>query len=237
MDRRRDAALLVVGNEILSGRVRDENAPHLAAELWELGAPVRKIEFCRDDVGEIAEAVKRLAAAHTWVFTTGGIGPTHDDVTIEGVARAFGVAVISHPVLEQLVRSYFGERLEPAHLRMAWAPEGAELEGGGAGGWPTVKMSNVYILPGVPEILRRKFARLREQFRQPALHRRSLLFRTDEARLAPLLADLARAFPDVEVGSYPDQERVLVTLESPDASRADQAAAAAERAAAGIPRA
>lgn len=235
MERRDDAALLLVGNELLSGRVRDENAPHLARELWDLGVPVRRMEFCRDDVDEIAGAVGRLAPAHTWLFTTGGIGPTHDDVTIQGVARAFGVGVIVHPTLEQLVRSYFGERLEPSHLRMAWAPEGADLEGGDSGAWPTVKMRNVYILPGVPSILQRKFARLRERFRRAPLHRRSLTFRSDEARLAPLLGAVARSFPGVEVGSYPGPDHVLVTFESADPDLVDEAVAAVERESRGIP--
>jgi molybdopterin-biosynthesis enzyme MoeA-like protein len=237
VNQRAHASLLLIGNELLSGRVRDENGYYFAGELWRLGVPVRRAEFCPDDVTEIAAAVARLAPQDTWLFTAGGIGPTHDDVTIEGVARAFGVGVIVHPELERLVRAHFGGRLEPAHLRMAWTPEGAGLEGAGAGGWPTVRMRNVYILPGVPAILRRKFERLRERFRQPPLHRRSLAFQADEARLASLLARVAHAFPEVAIGSYPDLHGVLVTFEGADAGLVDRAVDEVERATDGIPRA
>lgn len=215
--RTQGTALLLVGNELLSGRVKDENLPFLATELWQLGVPLRRVEVCRDDVDDIAECVARLAARHDWLFTTGGVGPTHDDVTIEGVARAFGTEVVSDPTLERLLREHFGERIEPAHLRMALVPRGAMIEDAGSLHWPTVRMQNVIVLPGVPGIMRRKFERLRERFRRAPLHRLALAFVTDEAALAPRLSETAERFPGVEIGSYPEPERVLITFESADA--------------------
>lgn len=218
------AAVLLVGNELLSGRVRDENLPFLASELWSLGMRVIRAERCRDDVDAIAEAVGRLAAAHTVVFTTGGIGPTHDDVTIRGVARAFGREVVTDPVLERLIRDHLGDKLEPAHLRMAEVPSGATLEGAETGRWPTVHVENVFVLPGVPWILRVKFERLRHLFRREALHRRSLVFTVDEARIAEVLRRAAGAFPGVDVGSYPESDRVLVVFEGTDEAAVSAAA-------------
>lgn len=230
------AAVLLVGNELLSGRVADENLTFLARRLFELGVPLCRAEVCRDEPGEIAQAVARLSPLVTWVFTTGGVGPTHDDVTMEGVAGAFGVRVVVEPTLETLVREHFGADCTPAHLRLAWAPAGAALEGGGAG-WPTVRMHNVFVLPGVPAVLRRKFERLAPLFRQRPLFREAFGLVADEALLAPALERVARDFPQVAVGSYPEPARVLVTFEGEDETVVHAARAAAEAATADVPRA
>ncbi len=232
------AAVLLIGNEILSGRIRDENLPFLASQLWSLGIALRRVEVCRDELAEIAAAVRRLAAGHSWLFTTGGIGPTHDDVTIEGVARAFGVRVVTHPHLEEMIREHFGEAVRPAHLRMAWAPEGATLEGQGDGAWPTVRLANVLILPGVPSILRRKFVRLVSLFEEAApFERRALTFLADEADLAPVLEQAALEHPTVEIGSYPEKGRVLVTFEGDDEEELEAAIRQVDEGTAGVPRA
>lgn len=218
------AAILLVGNELLSGRVEDANLPFLARELWACGVRVRGVEIVRDDVDVIAEAVRRLSSRHDLLFTTGGIGPTHDDVTVAGVAAAFGVPVVRHPDLEARLRAHFRERLNASHLRMAEVPEGADLVGG-ASSWPTIHIRNTYVLPGVPEILRRKFSDLRERFAGRGFHRHMLGLAADEATLAPLLETVCTEYPGLEVGSYPESHRVLVTLESTDHELLARAAA------------
>lgn len=231
---RPSSGVLLIGNELLSGRVPDANLAYLARRLWELGTPVARAEMCGDDPAEIAVAVARLAAGCSWVFTSGGIGPTHDDVTMEGVARAFGVPVIVEPTLERLIREHFGDACQAAHLRMARAPEGARLEGEDAG-WPTVRMRNVFVLPGVPAILQRKFERLAEQFRQPPLHRATLAFRADEALLAARLERAAQDWPRVSIGSYPQPDSVLVTFEGELAAEVEGARNDVRQATADIP--
>ncbi|UCF66729.1 MAG: competence/damage-inducible protein A [Acidobacteriota bacterium] len=237
MSERADAAILLIGNELLSGRVRDENLQFLARELWELGMPVRRAWFIRDSVEEIAIAVGELARAHSWLFTTGGIGPTHDDVTVEGVARAFGVALETHPRLEDLIRLRFGSETSAPHLRMALVPRGAVLEGRDDRSWPTIRVENTLILPGVPWILQRKFAVIKESFRQSPLHRSSLSLIAGEAELAPILEAALGNFPDVEIGSYPAEGHVLVTFEGVDADRVRRACQEVDRASAAFPRA
>lgn len=237
MSATRRAAILLIGGELLSGRIQDENLVFLARELWSLGVDLERVVVVGDDASRIAREVRELAAAHDWVFTTGGIGPTHDDVTIEAVARAFDVAVVSAPSLEQRLRQFFAERLLPAHLRMARVPAGAVLEGDDDGSWPTVRKENVYILPGVPSILRRKFARLRETFRGAPYHRLTLELIADEASLAPILDRAAVRFaPEVTIGSYPIDERVTLTFEGRDLAKVEIAARAVERETGGLPR-
>src|SRR5437899_11466007 len=171
------AGIILVGNEILSGKIEDANAIYLCRELRRLGMDVRKIAIIPDDVDVIAAEVAAAHRAWDVVFTSGGVGPTHDDVTIEGVARALGVAVVRHPQLAGLLRQYYGERLNEAHLKMAEVPEGAELVGAESLRFPTIVMRNVYILPGVPEIFRRKFEAIRARFRRATIDLRNVFAR------------------------------------------------------------
>lgn len=146
------SALVVIGNEILSGKIVDTNTPFLIAELRSLGVELAEIAVVPDEVARIAEAVARVASRSEHVFTSGGVGPTHDDVTMEGVAAAFAVPVIRHPRLEALLRGYYDAQklpLEEANLRMADVPEGATLLEGPDLRWPVVAMRNVYVLPGI----------------------------------------------------------------------------------------
>ena len=223
------AGIILVGNEILSGKIEDANAVYLCRELRRLGMDVRKIAVIPDDVDVIAAEV---AAAHrTWdvVFTSGGVGPTHDDVTIEGVARALGVGVVRHPELTGLLRQHYGERLNEAHLKMAEVPEGAELLGAESLRFPTIVMRNVYVLPGVPEIFRQKFDAIRERFRDDPIHLRNVFVRIGEGTLAAHLNELLRHYPALLLGSYPEfsnpEYRVKVTLESRDVSYLEAALA------------
>src|SRR5689334_20382615 len=121
------AAAVVIGNEILSGKVTDTNSPFLATELRGLGVSLRRILVIPDELDVIATEVRTASQQHDVVFTSGGVGPTHDDITIEGVARALGRSVIRHPDLEDKLRAFYGDKINEARLKMSEVPEGAEL--------------------------------------------------------------------------------------------------------------
>lgn len=223
----RTAAALVIGNELLTGKIQDANVATLARLLFQLGIALRRVVFCSDEVEVIAEDLDRLRRGHDLVFTSGGVGPTHDDVTLAAVTRAFGRPLVRSPVLEGLLRGYFGERTSAAVLRMADIPEGAELITG-SGRWPVLLVDNVFVLPGLPEVFRRKLPILREHLAgdRPFVSRR-LGSRQEEPDLAELLDRLHREHPEVDIGSYPrwgsGEVRVVLTLDGRDEERVDVA--------------
>ena len=201
----RTAAALVIGNELLSGKVEEANVTVLARTLRQLGIALRRVVVVADDVAVIAREVKELAATHDWLFTSGGVGPTHDDVTIEAVAKAFGVAVVQSAVMEKMLRDYYKERCTPGHLRMALIPEGASLETTDEVRWPTVRIQNTWVMPGIPEVFRMKIpvvvARIGSA--DQGYVTRAVYTKMDEGDLKPLLDKVVADFPDVDVGSYP----------------------------------
>jgi len=226
------AAILVIGNEILSGKVEDQNARYLIGELRQLGVSLQRIEVIPDVVGEIASRVRETSLRVDHLFTSGGVGPTHDDVTLEAVAVAFGMPIVRNPVLERLLREGYGARLHERDLRMADLPAGARLEygpGGPGATWPVVVVRNVWILPGVPAIFRRKFEAVRELFRSAPIHGRALYSRAAEGEIAGALDETVAAFAGVEIGSYPQLDaathRVKITLDGRDAALVDRALA------------
>jgi molybdenum cofactor synthesis domain-containing protein len=223
----KSAGIVLVGNEILSGKIVDANAVYLCRELRALGVDVRRIAVVPDEVDAIAAEVAGQHGAFDAVFTSGGVGPTHDDVTIAGVARALGVPVVRHPALVALLREFYGGDLNDARLKMAEVPDGAELLGGEALRFPAILAGNVYVLPGVPEIFRQKFEALRERFRAEPFRLRIVYVRIGEGTLAEHLNRLLRQFPALQLGSYPEfsnpEYRVKVTLESKDAAYVEAA--------------
>jgi molybdenum cofactor synthesis domain-containing protein len=214
------AGIILVGNEILSGKITDANASYLCRELRTLGVETRRISVIPDEVDLIAAEVARFSADYDVVFTSGGVGPTHDDVTIEGVARACGVSVIRHPALVALLEGYYRKALTDASLKMAEVPDGAELLVDESVRFPTILMRNVYVLPGVPEIFRRKFETLRERFRDQPIFLKNVFVSIGESVLADYLNALLRDYPELLLGSYPEfsnpDYKVKVTLESRD---------------------
>src|SRR5215831_1282683 len=224
------AAVLVIGDEILSGKFADENAAHLIRELRDLGVALRRIEVVPDVLADIADSVRALSSRYDHVFTSGGVGPTHDDVTIEAIAGAFGVRVVRHPILEELLRTHYGSRLEERNLRMAEVPEGAVMVPADSPSWPVTSFRNIYILPGVPSIFRRKFNAIRERFRVAPFFVRRVYCMADEGVLAAFLDAIVADFPGVSVGSYPRYDatdfRVLITLEGKDEGHVAAAALA-----------
>jgi molybdenum cofactor synthesis domain-containing protein len=221
------AAAIVIGNEILSGKIVDTNSSFLARELRSLGVPLERILVIPDEVETIADAVADFSAKFHFVFTSGGVGPTHDDVTIAGVARGLRVPVVRHPVLERQIREYSRDPLDEARLKMAEVPEGAELVFGDDLAFPVLKVRNIFILPGVPELFRAKFKALRQRFASAPFFLRAVYVRVAETTLVPYLNATLEAFPSLLMGSYPkwnDPEyRVRVTLESKDAAYLERA--------------
>jgi FAD synthetase len=219
----RTAGIVVIGDEILSGTFADENASFLIRELRGLGVDLRRITVIPDVLDDIADTVPWCAARFDLVFTSGGVGPTHDDVTMAGIARGFGVGVARSPDLEAKVRGYWGAKLAEPNLRLADVPDGAELVYGRDATWPVVCFRNVYILPGVPALFKRKFLDISERFRAEVVTLAKVYVAADEGTIAPSLDAVVAAFPDVKLGSYPrfDERdfRVMLTLEGRDAVR------------------
>src|SRR5215472_5696824 len=163
MVRDRTAGLIVIGNEILSGKVTDTNSAFLARELRAQGVSLRRTVVIPDEVEVIAAEVRAMRYAVDVLFTSGGVGPTHDDVTMAGVARGLGRRVVRHPSLEKKLREFFGGELNDARLKLAEVVEGTELEFHANSRFPTFQIENIYILPGIPEIFREEVLALRDR--------------------------------------------------------------------------
>lgn len=225
----RTAGIVVIGNEILSGKVTDTNSPFLARELRKLGVSLQRILTVPDDVDLIAAAVREFSERFEIVFTSGGVGPTHDDVTMEGVARAFGRQVVRHPELDRRLREFLGKNANEARMRMADVPAGADLIVDQKLGFPTIKCENVYVLPGIPQILEQKFLALRERFTASPYFLRMVFTRDGEGAIAEHLNATMAKFPELLLGSYPklgDPEySVKLTLESKDQAYVEAALA------------
>jgi molybdenum cofactor synthesis domain-containing protein len=217
------AAIIVIGDEVLSGKVEEQNARFLVRELRKLGVAVRRIEVIPDVPDEIAASVRTSSATYDLVFTTGGIGPTHDDVTIASIAAAFSVPVVRNPDMAATIRSFSADRFFERDLRMADVPEGSDLIYGDdatRSRWPVVAFRNVYVLPGVPSILQRKFAMIRDRFVASPFFSRAIYSRDGEGAIAHILDRAAADFPGVAIGSYPHVDtidhKVLITFDGRD---------------------
>lgn len=226
------AGILVIGEEILSAKVEEENARYLVRELRALGVAVRRIDVIPDEIDEIAEAARGMSSRYDHVFTSGGVGPTHDDVTMAAMAKAFGLLLQRNLELEAKIRSAMGPNLHERDLRMADIPDGARLLYGPDGDrshWPVVTVRNVYLLPGVPEIFRYKFQMVRELFRAGPIVGRAVYSRAGEAAIAATLDAVVAEFPGVAVGSYPRLDvaeyKVKITVDGRDAALVERATA------------
>jgi molybdenum cofactor synthesis domain-containing protein len=200
----RTAAALMVGNELLSGKISDENLAPLARTLRTLGVRLTRVVTVPDELDTIAIELNLLRAAADLVFTSGGVGPTHDDVTIAAVARAFSVGIREDPDYRALLERTYGARCTPAHLRMALVPEGARLFTTPDVTWPALVMHNVWVLPGLPEAFRSKLSIVHAWVQGPEqLHSRAVFVKLDEVDITELLNSVVAAHPSVEIGSYP----------------------------------
>jgi molybdenum cofactor synthesis domain-containing protein len=212
-------AVLVIGNEILTGKFADENGPYLIKRLRALGADLRRMVTLVDDEAGIAAEVAACASAFDHVITSGGVGPTHDDVTVDGVARAFGLPLDDNADLLALIRRY-GLREDAATLRMAKVPRGAELVWSADLAYPALVVRNVLVLPGVPKLFRVKFEALAQRFAGEQVGTARLYVTEQEWDIAARLTALAAEHPAVAIGSYPrfgeGPYHVILTLESRD---------------------
>jgi molybdenum cofactor synthesis domain-containing protein len=222
------AAVALVGAELLSGKVADLNLVELARTLRALGVRLSRVVMLPDVLDVLAADIQELKSNHDVVFTSGGVGPTHDDVTVEAVARAFNTSVVEDTTLAALVTRAYGSRTTPSHLRMALVPMGSVLATSPDGAWPTPVMGNVWMLPGVPEVFREKLATVRHWVRGPQpFVSRAVFTKVEEAELKPLLDAVVAAHADVEIGSYPrwfePSYRTKVTFDGVDQSAVDRA--------------
>lgn len=201
------AAMIVIGDEILSGRTRDINANHLAKELTARGIDLREVRFIPDDAPMIVDTVRVLSNAYAHVFTSGGIGPTHDDITADCIAEAFGANIGIRPDAEKLLTDYFDRRgveKTEGRMRMARIPDGATLIDNPVSIAPGFSIKNVHVMAGVPNIFEAMLASVLPGLigGQPLLSQ-SLRIEQPEGVIAGPLAALASDFPDLSIGSYP----------------------------------
>ncbi len=218
MESVKTAGIIIIGNEILSGRVQDTNSPFLASELRDLGMSLMRISVIPDDLEIIGRETLSFSERYHYVFTSGGIGPTHDDVTVEGIARGFGVRVVKHPELVRYFESRYSDRLNAAVMKMTEVPEGAGIIDLGDGSLPLVSFRNILIFPGIPQYLRQKFLAIRERFRCPACYLKKIFLKANESDIAETLNGIVVENREVTFGSYPILENpeymVIVTAES-----------------------
>jgi molybdenum cofactor synthesis domain-containing protein len=213
----RQASIIIIGDEILSGMVKDTNSHYIVDRLRTIGIETKKILVIGDDIDEIGTAVKEFSGAYDIVFTSGGIGPTHDDVTIEAIAKGFGVEVIKNQELINRLRMIIGKEPTDVQQRMALIPKGAEVIADIEVGLPLIVFKNIYILPGIPKCLQRKMEvieRLLGSGSPPYV--KKVYVDEYESVIAPTLSHMAQDNRSVKIGSYPTMDnpeyRVMVSF-------------------------
>ena len=213
------AAAVIIGNEVLTAKIQDINGPLLARRLRDRGIPLRCVSVVPDEIDPIVEAVARSRELAVHVFTSGGIGPTHDDVTVRAVALALGRKVVRLPSVEERIRAHYGAALPPQALRLAEAPEGTELLWSEGIWYPVLHCASVYLLPGVPQLFSHQLEFVLARLPGTPVALRTLYLGSDEPQIAPVLDRLAAELPQVAIGSYPEFDRsagyrVRITVEN-----------------------
>ncbi|XP_022307213.2 FAD synthase-like [Crassostrea virginica] len=207
------AGIIVIGDEILKGQTNDTNSHFLCKHLFSLGVKVKKISVIGDDLEVIAREVSEFSSKYTHVIISGGIGPTHDDLTFEGVAMAFNDVISPHPDIVNLCKQFWGTDLSSAEMKLAMIPKSARLvygvnkKTGEKNKFPLVVVNNVYIFPGVPSLMERSFIALEDLFKNPDAHfyTEEVYVQQDEVSIATILTEIDREFKEtVTLGSYPD---------------------------------
>ena len=225
------AALLVIGDEILSGRTKDKNIGAIADRMTEIGIRLREVRVVPDDEFEIVTAVNALRARYTYLFTTGGIGPTHDDITADSIAKAFGVPIDIDPKARahmQAVCDQRGVELTPVRLRMARLPHGSELVEASSSIAPGFMIGNVIVMAGIPDIMKVMLDTVTPRLKTGArmLSQTISLWRA-ESQIADLFAEHQKLYPEIAMGSYPalrdGKPYVELVLRGTDPTRLDEA--------------
>ena len=208
------ASIVIIGDEILSNKFMDENTPYLLAQCARLNLQVQSVQIIPDTLERISQTVREESERSTYVFTTGGVGPTHDDMTFEGVGKAFDVPLHQHPELVALLKKY-GKSITPATLRMAEIPINAELLPT-TRGFPQVKVENVFIFPGVPSLLRSKFEAIEHLLIGRKKFHAKVYLNASETDIAIDLTEIQHEYPNVSLGSYPrfhEVPNLILTVE------------------------
>jgi molybdenum cofactor synthesis domain-containing protein len=231
------AAVLVIGDEILSGRTKDKNIGYIAEYLTGIGIDLREVRVVPDEEPEIVAAVNALRARHTYLFTTGGIGPTHDDITAECVAKAFGVAINYHPRAVEIMRARIaatGGVMNEARMRMTRVPTGAELVLNKISGAPGFWIGNVIVMAGIPSVMQAMLDYVTPRLKTGArMLSESVRADCREGDIGTELGEIAKRHPDVVIGSYPfmDEKSAAntnVVVRSRDQQKLDAARTAIE---------
>jgi molybdenum cofactor synthesis domain-containing protein len=199
------ACVLIIGNEILSGRTQDTNLRHIAEHLNEWGIRVRETRVIPDIERTIVDTVRSVRAQFDYVFTTGGIGPTHDDITADCIAKAFDRPLVIHPEIARLIQSRpVPPDVMAARMLMARVPEGATLIDNPSGGPPGFAIGNVYVMAGIPLVMQGMLSTLKGKLRGGApVRSRSVTVYLGESQIAAALGQIQNRFPDIDLGSYP----------------------------------
>ena len=235
------AGILVIGDEILSGRTKDKNIGYIAEYLTNIGIDLKEVRVVADDEGAIIEALNALRSRYTYVFTTGGIGPTHDDITADSVAKAFGVGIDLHPEVVARFRQRFSEaELNEARLRMARIPDGAELIQSATILAPGFKLDNVIVMAGVPSIMQAMMDIVAPKLKSGVrMLSDSVRANAREGDIGSPLRAIAAAHPDSSIGSYPfldenSKPNTNIVVRSRDADKLKAAMAAVQEMLAGL---
>ena len=222
------ACAIIIGNEILSGRVQDRNLAYVAERLNDFGVRLREARVIPDDEDAIVAAVNECRREFDYVLTTGGIGPTHDDITAECVAKAFGVPIEINEKAAEALRARAGDRIDEARLRMARVPVGGKLIENAVSAAPGFQMENVFVMAGVPAVARAMVDALASRIAGGApVRSRGVVAHLSEGSVAAALADIQERFPDTDIGSYPFYRSgrfgTTLVVRSTDAGRVDAA--------------
>ncbi len=206
MSKHQTAAMLVIGNEILSGRTREANGWLTAQKLFDCGCRLAEIAIVPDNQHTIVESLNKLRNSYDAVITSGGIGPTHDDITMDSVAKAFGVPLKEHRYIVQTMAKHYGkDGMNEGRRRMSRVPEGARLIRCGKTIAPGAHIGNVYVLAGVPDIFASQLDAILDNFGGQGFERREIEIALPESSFALQLEEIQRQFSEVEIGSYPSR--------------------------------
>ncbi|MEC7986578.1 MAG: molybdopterin-binding protein [Myxococcota bacterium] len=194
-------SIIIIGDEILSAKFKDENTPWLIQRCNEIGLQIRHIQIIPDELERISEAVRKASASSDFVITTGGVGPTHDDKTMEGIAKAFQCGLCTAPELATLIIEKIGNR--PGPLRMALVPDIYTIWDEDNNLFPQVVVKNVIVLPGIPKLMRLKFNSIAHRLKGKKKHIQKIYLQARESDIAIRLAEIQNRYPNVDIGSYP----------------------------------
>lgn len=202
-------SILIIGNEILSNQVEDHNLKVMLAELNARSYPIDEVRIVRDEIETISGAIRELSAKSRFLISTGGVGPTHDDITFEAYAHAFDVALEVNVELETRLRKWLGDKpMKESMLRMVRLPTNTQLVDLGPNTWPLVQVANCYVLPGLPEVFDKKFKGVLQVLPEvPHRWFAEVFTSSDETDFAAVLTVIQASFPQVEIGSYPTYDR------------------------------